>query len=79
VKRAGTIGKKSAECIDNAQGPRLLTLKAAAGWLGLTIWAMRERIWAGDIPVIKFPGGRKMFIDRNDLEAFINTNKARIQ
>ena len=61
-----------------AQGiysPRLLTLKKASEYLGLTVWAMRERIWAGQIPVIRFPGGRKMYIDTKDLEAFIQKNK----
>jgi hypothetical protein len=67
--------------IRKAQGifkPRLLPLKKAAEYLGLTVWAMRERIWAGDIPVIRFPGGRKMFIDVQDLEDFIKNNKIRI-
>jgi hypothetical protein len=59
--------------------PRLLPLKEAAKWLGLTTWAMRERIWAGDIPVIRFPGGRKMFIDVQDMEAFIQNNKTTIK
>jgi hypothetical protein len=31
---------------------------------------MRERIWAGQIPVVQFPGGRKMYVDSKDLEAF---------
>jgi hypothetical protein len=57
------------------KGPRLLPLKKAADYLGLTVWAMRERIWAGDIPVVRFPGGRKMFIDVLDLEDFIQRNK----
>jgi excisionase family DNA binding protein len=64
--------------LQKAQGiysPRLLTLKKAAECLGLTVWAMRERIWAGQIPVIRFPGGRKMYIDTKDLEAFIQKNK----
>jgi hypothetical protein len=56
-------------------GPRLLPLKKAADYLGLTVWSMRERIWAGDIPVVRFPGGRKMFIDVLDLEEFIQRNK----
>jgi hypothetical protein len=55
--------------------PRLLALKKAAEYLGLTVWAMRERIWAGDIPVVKFPGGRKQFIDIRDIDAFIEKNK----
>ena len=59
------------------RGPRLLPLKDAAAWLGLTVWAMRERIWAGDIPVVRFPGGRKMYVDSRDLEDFIQKNKTR--
>ena len=53
----------------------LLPIKQAAKWLGLTVWRLRERIWAGQIPVVQFPGGRKMFIDVKDLEAFIQKNK----
>ena len=59
--------------------PRLLPLKQAAAHLGLTVWAMRERIWAGDIPVVQFPGGRKMFIDVEDMENFISDNKRTIR
>ena len=59
--------------------PRLLPLKQAAAYLGLTVWGMRERIWAGDIPVVRFPGGRKMFIDLQDMEAFIQNNKTTIR
>jgi hypothetical protein len=78
-KRSGIIEKKQAHGIHNPMGPRLLTLKQAAEWLGLTVWAMRERIWAGQIPVIQFPGGRKMYLDSKDLEIFINKNKRIIQ
>jgi predicted site-specific integrase-resolvase len=59
----------------NLAGPRLLPLKKAADYLGLTVWAMRERIWAGQIPVVQFPGGRKMYVDIQDIEAFIQKNK----
>lgn len=38
--------------------------------------ALRERIWAGEIPVVRFPSGRKMFIDVQDIESFIEKNKA---
>ena len=58
--------------------PRLLPLKQAAQYLGLTVWAIRERIWAGQIPVVQFPGGRKQYIDRQDLESFIQNNKRTI-
>jgi len=62
----------------SSQAPRLLPLKEAAKRLGLSTWAMRERIWAGQIPVVRFPGGRKMFIDVQDLEVFIQKNKETI-
>jgi len=52
-----------------------MPLKRAADYMGLTVWARRERIWAGDIPVVQFPGGRKQFFDVNDIEVFINNNK----
>ncbi len=59
--------------------PRLLPLKRAAEWLGLIEWAMRERIRAGQIPVVRFPGGRKMSLDIQDLETLIHENKENIQ
>jgi len=74
-KRTGITYKNTALGIHN---PRLLPLKDAAQWLGLTVWAMRERIWAGQIPVVQFPGGRKQYIDTKDLEAFIQRNKKTI-
>jgi hypothetical protein len=76
------MGKRVNKAIRKAQGignpmpsPRLLPLKQAAEYLGLTVWAMRERIWAGQIPVVQFPGGRKQYIDTKDLENFIQDNK----
>ena len=66
--------KEKTQRIANPMGPRLLPLKKAADYIGLTVWALRERIWAGDIPVVKFPGGRKQFIDIQDIEAFIERN-----
>ena len=74
-KRTGIIKNNKAQGIANPIGPRLLPLKDAATYLGLTVWAMRERIWAGQIPVVQFPGGRKQYIDIQDLEAFIQRNK----
>ena len=75
MKRSGIVNKKTAQLIDYQSRPRLLTLKKAADYLGLTVWAMRERIWSGDIPVVRFPGGRKMYIDLQDIEEFIRSNK----
>jgi len=75
MKRTGIIEKNAAQGITNPWGPRLLPLKNAAQQLGLTLWAMRERVWAGQIPVVRFPGGRKLYVDSKDIESFIQRNK----
>jgi hypothetical protein len=80
AKRTGIILNKTAKGIANPMpSPRLLPLKQAAEYLGLTIWSLRERVWAGQIPVVQFPGGRKMFIDTQDMEIFIQNNKRTIR
>ena len=68
-----TVNK--AQRIDGPLFPRLLPLKKAAEYMGLTVWSLRERIWAGQIPVVQFPGGRKQYIDVADIENFIKKNK----
>ena len=78
LKRSGITEKKTAQRIPNPMSPRLLPLKRAAEYLGLTVWGMRERIWAGDLPVVRFPNGRKMYIDVRDLEDFVQRNKVTI-
>lgn len=85
MKRSGNIseslsktGVKAAQGIVNPIGPRLLPLKKAADRIGLSVWTLREAIWSGLVPVVRFPGGRKLWLDVNDLDAFIEDNKARI-
>lgn len=71
-------GPQRAQRIVNPQG-RLLTIKQAADYSGLTVWQVRERIWAGDLPCVQFAGGRKQYIDRKDLDLLIDRNKRIIQ
>ncbi len=66
---------RKAQGMSNPMSPRLLPLKKAANYMGLTVWAMRERIWAGQIPVVQFPNGRKQYIDIQDLDKLIQDNK----
>jgi hypothetical protein len=56
-------------------GPRLLPLKAAAAYLGLTVWALRTLVWNGVLPVVQPPGGRKQYLDVRDLDAFVDNHK----
>ena len=80
MKRPGIIEKKSAQRIHNPTGPRLLSLKKASEFIGLSLWGLREAIWGGLIPVVRLgPNGRKMFIDVLDIEKFIEDNKEVIQ
>jgi len=60
---------------DSARGKRLLGVREAAEYLGISIWTMRDRIWAGDVPFIRFPGCRKQMLDVRDLEKLIQNNK----
>lgn len=55
---------------------RLFTLREAAEFLGRSEWGMRELIWAGEIPVVRQEGGRKIFLDIQDLAEFIEKNKS---
>ena len=79
MQREGIIEKNLTHGILDPMYPRLLTLREAARRLGLTVWGMRERVWAGHIPIVKFPDGRKIYIDAQDLETFIKANKSRVQ
>jgi excisionase family DNA binding protein len=70
------IGSQKAQRIYNPVRKRLLTLKEAAEYLGRSVWGVRDMIWERVIPVVKQNGCRKMYLDINDLDAFIEKNKA---
>lgn len=61
----------------NPQGPakRLFTVPEAAYYLGRTVDALREIIWAGKLPYFK--DGRRVLLDVRDLDDFIDRNKTR--
>jgi len=68
---------QASQGIGHPPSKRLYTLKEAAIYLGRTQWGMRELIWSGQIPAIRNQGGKKIFIDLLDMDAFINKQKAR--
>ena len=69
-------GTKKSQGGSTALRKRLFTLKEAAEYLGRSEWSMRELIWAGSIVVVRVEGGRKIFLDIEDLNEFINNNKS---
>ena len=54
---------------------RLYSIKEAALYLGRSVWAVREMIWAGKLPYIK--DGRRILVDIYDMDEWIEKNKTR--
>lgn len=55
---------------------RLYDLKQAAQYLGRPVWGVRELIWAGKLPVVR--SGRKMYLDIQDMNKFVEREKTTI-
>jgi len=53
----------------NARG---LKTSAAAAYLGISPWSLRQLVYRREIPVIR---GRHWLFDRNDLDRFIEQSK----
>jgi excisionase family DNA binding protein len=54
--------------------PRLLDVKMAAHYLTTSVWGIRELIYSKAIPHIRL--GKKILIDRVDLDKFVEKQKA---
>jgi excisionase family DNA binding protein len=59
------------------RGPtkRLYSMQEAACYLGRTVDALREMIWAGKLPF--FRDGKRILLDVKDMDEFIDRNKTR--
>ena len=53
---------------------RLYSIKELVKEVGATEWFWRTQIWDGQLPYVQV--GRKMLIDREDVESFIQKHKA---
>jgi|GEM_PF-3359442 len=58
----------------NRSVKRLYSIKELVKEIGATEWFWRTQIWNGKLPYIQI--GRKMLIDREDVEAFIQKHKS---
>ncbi len=52
---------------------RLYSINEAAIYLGRSVWAVREMLWAGKLPHIK--DGRRILLDIKDMDAWVKKNK----
>ncbi len=55
---------------------RLLSVVEAANYLSVSVWSIREYIWAGKLSVVRF--GRRTLLDKQDLDTWIDLNKVRM-
>ena len=60
-------------CAQIVPTKRLYSIKELVKEIGATEWFWRTQIWDGQLPYVQV--GRKMLIDRNDIEAFIQKHK----
>ena len=60
-------------CAQNVPGKRLFSIKELVREIGATDWFWRSLIWDGRLAYVQV--GRKMLIDREDIENFIQKNK----
>ena len=67
----------NAGCAQNVPTKRLYSIKELVAEIGATEWFWRSQIWDGQLPYVQV--GRKIFVDSQDLEAFIVENKTRNQ
>ena len=57
----------------NVPTKRLYSIKELVAEIGATEWFWRSQIWGGQLPYVQV--GRKIFVDRVDIENFIHKNK----
>ena len=53
----------------------MLDLRSAGRYVSLSYWTVREMAMRGDIPLVR--AGRRILIDRLDLDLWIERNKER--
>ena len=56
------------------QAVRLLDLNGCASYLNLSYWTIRQMIHRGELPAVRV--GRRLLIDLEDIDDFIEANKS---
>ena len=60
-------------CVHTVPTKRLYSIKELVAHIGAPEWFWRTQIWDGSLPYVQV--GKKMFVDRNDVEGFIASHK----
>jgi len=56
---------------------RLYSVQEASLYLGRTVCALREMVWAGKLPYIR--DGRRILLDIHDMNLWVEKNKTRFE
>jgi excisionase family DNA binding protein len=56
---------------------RLYSIAEASIYLGRTVWAVREMLWAGKLPCIR--DGRRILLDIKDMDSWVEQSKVRFE
>lgn len=64
--------KKTGKSSDR-ENKRLYSINEAAVYLGRSVWAVREMLWAGKMPHIK--DGKRILVDIEDMDRWIDKSK----
>ena len=57
-------------------GKRLFSIDEAALYLGRSVCALREMVWAGKIPIVR--DGKRILLDIHDMDTWIERSKTQI-
>lgn len=74
---AGGVDEQRRRKASRSTTGRLLDLKAAEAYSGISAWTLRDLIASGDLPVVRPPRLRRVWIDRADLDRAIAEWKER--
>jgi hypothetical protein len=75
--QADTAVERSPRRKGRSTSGRLLDLKAAEVYSGISAWTLRDLIASGDLPAVRPPRLRRVWIDRADLDRAIADWKER--
>jgi len=59
--------------------PRLLDVEAAAGYLGVSAWTVRDLVERGTLSRVALPGVRRLLFDRCELDHLVETSRLTAQ
>lgn len=73
TRSSGGLGGSATDTKSGVLQSRLLSYEAASHYLSLSYWSVRDLVLKGEVPHIKF--GKRILIDRDDLDEWIESRK----